>query len=266
MIKLFFVFFCIAFQIVITPATLLASNELNAEEGIKKIAIIPFTINSENKTPYIQKGIFDMLSSRLSWKDHVVTASLSEIREIISSLHMAGGYPGNEKLENMASASESDYVVYGSLTEFDGAFSLDTIIFNPVSETKSTFSVQAKSIEELISRVEVVAARINMEVFNRKTAALSILEQEENNKKNATENIRTNPEKLMGGTALQDEDDETNKPFWKFWGNGVGNDGEPDSYSQDKTEEDGEKVILLPTEDNDEEDELKKKKPFWQFW
>ncbi|MEA1966653.1 MAG: hypothetical protein U9N77_00285, partial [Thermodesulfobacteriota bacterium] len=224
MAKLFFTLFSISVSII-----LLAGS---AKAETKKITICPFTINSQKDISYIRDGLFQMLSSRLSRKGHIIVADKNEFVPLLKDSH---NLLDSSRADKIAKTTNSDYLLLGSITEFAGAFSLDTKIYNVKEKNFNTFYAQAENLEEIIPAASSLAAEINKKIFNRTTKALKKVETEKI--KAVKDKIISNPEKLMHQQF--GKQDQVKKPFWKFW-------GDDDPY-----------------EENEEEEE---EKPFWKFW
>jgi len=239
--------------------------------NLQRIAILPFEIHSQGDLSYIGAGAHQMLASRLAWKDHVL---------VTESHELAAKTPGSMK--NMAKAMEIDYVLSGSITELDGAFSLDATVFNSRSNTIETFFSQAETMDDIIPKLDILAAKINQKLFNRKTAALETMEPV--NPGEPISDIRANPETLMPkereadfnstqdrpfwkiwGSNKPSIDKGEDRPFWKFWGKNAPDDGfdsdndmEPDAIEKEETIKD---IV-----NSDEQPREKEDKPFWKVW
>ncbi|MBI9088531.1 MAG: hypothetical protein JEZ12_04895 [Desulfobacterium sp.] len=227
----------------------------------KKIAILPFEIHSQKELSYIGDGIYQMLTSRLSWKERVLVAESNELATA-----------SNDSMAAVAVATAADYVISGSLTEFNGAFSLDTTVFKPSDNTSETFFGQASSMDEIIPELDILAAKINHRLFDRKTAALETV-------KNTSADpeifdIRANPEKLMPRPM---ETDAKESPFWKVWENGTAS-SRPDAgedkpfwkfWHKDAPEdpfEAAEEIEVTGDMDYGDEAMDEEDKPFWKVW
>jgi TolB-like protein len=234
----------------------------------KKITILPFEIHSQKEISYIGDGIYQMLTSRLSWKERVLVAESNELPSA-----------PNNSMAAVAAATNADYVLSGSITEFNGAFSVDTTVFNPGNNTSETFFGQAGSMEEIIPELDILAAKINHKLFDRKTAALEILKDKAPGPE--TFDIRSNPEKLMpslmetdsedspfwkvwkNGTASSGHSGAEDRPFWKFWGK---NTPEDEFGAMEQVEEVEEVEVIGDIDYNDEPLDEKEDKPFWKVW
>ncbi|MBF0390943.1 MAG: hypothetical protein HQK71_12660 [Desulfamplus sp.] len=231
---------------IISPFT--AFSETDQPSGIKKIAIIPFEINSQKDIDYIKGGVLQMLSSRLSWKERIVIL------------------PSNSE------ESQLDYIIRGSITEFAGAFSVDATVDNLSKKSSLSFFAQADTLKDIIPSVEILSAKINKDVFGRETAELQLIDEQKN--REALNNIRSNPEKLMPLVSIEGgEEQKAKRPFWKFWAKDSQDDdiliknsypSSPPNQVQNGQEE---KVVIQTELDPEDDDEFEKdKKPFWKFW
>ncbi|MCP4116440.1 MAG: hypothetical protein GY737_13720 [Desulfobacteraceae bacterium] len=228
----------------------------------KKIAILPFEVHSQKELSYIGDGIYHMLTSRLSWKERVMVAESNELPA-----------SPNNSMAAVAAATDADYVLSGSITEFNGAFSVDTTVFNPGDNTRETFFSQANSMDEIIPELDILAAKINHKLFDRKTAALETLK--EKSPEPEVFDIRANPEKLMPSPM---ETNSKDKPFWKVWDNGTassrhaGGEDRPfwkfwgKNTPEDEFEAVEEIEVIGDIDYSDEPMDEKEDKPFWKVW
>ncbi|MBF0201433.1 MAG: hypothetical protein HQK66_08995 [Desulfamplus sp.] len=219
-------------------------------EEIQKVAIVPFKINSGNDIGYARDGICRMLSSRIAWKNRIVVASSMEMDAVMENMG------GQGTVQEIASLTKAHYVIQGSLTEFAGAFSLDASVFDSVGETSRRFFFQGDTLERLISGVEIIAAQINMAVFQRSTSALALLQQEDRQKPKIS--LHDSPERLIHEMGIHDR--KAKIPFWKIWRDGEGAKSSPKEQEQDEEIKIQDSLLIDIEMDKDE------KKPFWKFW
>ena len=132
--------------------------------GLKKIAILPFEIHSEKDISHIKYGIENMLSSRLTWANHTL---ITNKRSILDALEQSQELPQAAFLANIATTTDSDYVLTGSITEFANAFSIDANIYNIKDQTLQPFFGQAAEMDKIIPESSLLAAKINKKVFDR---------------------------------------------------------------------------------------------------
>ena len=175
---------------------------------IKTMAIIPFETNSQNDLSYITSGILNMLHSRLSWKDNVQLVKKNNVTKTL--LGMKQPFQ-NRAIVKLGEKTNADYVITGIITEFSGAYSIDTKVYDLNKKLFLTFYGQSKTIDKIISRVDIVAAKINKKIFNRTTVSYEKFKKE----KIITEEElkRMNPERMM---PIHQTGDKA-KPWWKIW-------------------------------------------------
>jgi TolB-like protein len=194
---------------------LLSSTLQPAEaEEAKTIAVLPFTVNAANDLSHIQNGITYMLYSRLSWRNHVLVIPKIEIQSHLSKMDATPGKPttGNQRIKEIADRTRSDYVLTGSITKLAGSFSIDTQVYDIKNKRFMTFFEQSKISDDLIDKVDRIAATINKKVFQRSTVTYTQMELEKQAHINDLK--RQNPEHLMNipeGSQKQED------PGWKIW-------------------------------------------------
>lgn len=179
-------------------------------ESQKKIAIVPFTINSNRDISHIREGIRQMLYSRLTWEDiHTIVPQ----KEYMACVKENSGLGAKELAEKVGVKTGADHVIFGSVTEFAGAFSIDAKILETASGKLTPFYTQADRMEQIIPELDLIAARINKEVFNRETRSYAKIEQM---KADSEERLRRmNPEKMIPYQQRQRRQED--KPIWMFW-------------------------------------------------
>jgi TolB-like protein len=193
--------------------SLTAYLETARSEEAKTIAVLPFTMNSAQDLAHVQNGIFYMLYSRLSWQNHVYVIPKTQIQTDLTEVKTSSTTTasGNQLVGQIAAKTRSDYVLTGSVTELAGSFSIDAKVYDIQNKRYMAFFEQSKIADDLIDKVDRIAATINKEAFDRSTVTYEQMEQE----KQATINRlkRQNPEHLMKvPTGQQDQG-----PGWKVW-------------------------------------------------
>jgi TolB-like protein len=172
------------------------------------MAILPFTVNAAEDLTHVQKGIFNMLYSRLSWQDHVLVIPKTQIQARLAEL---GHVTGNQLVGKIATTTNSDYVLTGSVTKLAGSFSIDTQVYDIKNKRFMSFFEQSKVNDDLIDKVDRIAATINKEAFDRSTVTYEQMEREKQAYINRLK--RQNPEYLMKVPAGQQDQG----PGWKVW-------------------------------------------------
>jgi hypothetical protein len=180
--------------------------------GLKKIAILPFELHSKKDITNIKYGIGSMLASRLSWADHTL---ITDQTIVINALKQNIKLPKEKFLSAMAKATGSDFILTGSITEFSNAFSIDAMVYNTKDNTSQPFFAQVSKIEKIIPEVNLLAAKINKEIFNRTTAQYEEFTEEQSYAKQRQKQQRMDPEKMI--TPRYGADRGEDRPWWQVW-------------------------------------------------
>ena len=185
----------------------------SATNGLKTIAIIPFEINSAQNLDYVRDGIVHMLYSRLSWPDNVMVLPQHQVdKKLSSSGQTTETEFDDQQVKEAAQTIHSDFILTGSITQFDNAFSIDTRIYDIANKRFLAFSQRSDKSDELIDKVDRIAAIINNKVFDRATLTWDKIEQERQANKEKMK--RQNPEYMMQNPDWQ----ETKESYgWKIW-------------------------------------------------
>jgi len=228
------IFLFVAFIYAISPA----------QAQMQQVTILPFSIHAKQDLTYLKEGISQMLSTRLAWKEKVMVVPEKTILDEVKKTPRLSGVP---LVKFILKHTDVKYVVSGSITEFAGAFSLDTAIYTDTSGIPMhTFFGQANSPDDIIPEMNTIAAQINHAVFNRDVTTLT-----DNNAQRlpAKENLtRVNPNNLI--PQVSQNITPKKKPFWEFW-----KKESPPAYPD-------ETVPSVETTVPQEEEKI----PFWKFW
>ncbi len=178
------------------------------DKKLQTIAILPFDINAEKNLDYIARGTCKMLYSRLSWRGRVEVVPPAKIRSTLKKLKTI---PVTQKVSKTALLTGSDFVLTGTITEIAGSFSIDVKVYDMANKRYMAFFEQSKKTDDLIPKVNRIAASINKKIFNRSTSDWEKMEQE---KKAYLKKIqRQNPEYMMQRRWHNTE----KSPGWKIW-------------------------------------------------
>jgi TolB-like protein len=191
----------------------------------KRIALLPFKINAEKDMSFLQNGIFDMLTSRLSKEDEVVVISRQEAE---SAANAVGGLSAvNESLaRRIGSLLNADYTLFGSLTVFGNSISIDAKMVDVTGNTPTTsFFDQSQDLGGVITKINQIAAQINANVFDRQPkVAQKAAPAPPASKAAPKDDAHAHPEKLVkgggtegGGSPFIMATDQEQTAFQKFW-------------------------------------------------
>lgn len=249
-----------------------------AMADMKTITVLPFESHASSDISYLSAGFVQMLSSRLAWQDKVaVVPPAGEIQSLILSRKATG----RSLADQAGKAMGSDYVLFGSITEFAGTYSLDASVLHVASGQIKAFPGMAEDKNGVIPELNLIAARINMSLFGRKTANVDLTAEKTLTPE--TYSRRANPETLMPEKYWKtkkrkgkrfwevwktdpfdvETGPEDDRPFWKVW--------ETSSTGRDSTGVEDKPIWKFwgddaPDDSDDLDMEEKKTRPFWKFW
>lgn len=134
-------------------------------EDARVIAIAPLSVNADRDLTYLQKGLAEMLASRLAWEGRVEVKGASETASAMS----AKDSPLNTaKARTLGGAVGADYVLFGSITVFGDAASLDVSVVETAGTAPAlTFSRAGQTPGDVIPQVDSLAAEISSRVFGK---------------------------------------------------------------------------------------------------
>ncbi len=140
-----------------------------------RILILPFDVMAEKNLSFLQKGIVNMLSTRLFQEGKVVpmepAVAQQALQEISGPLELKTAIA-------LGSKFKADYLVYGSLTVFGDSISTDARFVDvQLQKTVVTFSEFGKDQGDVIGHVNHFAEQVNATVFGRKPLAAAVQEQ-----------------------------------------------------------------------------------------
>lgn len=126
---------------------------VNAAATIR-VLVVPFKVNAEKDFAFLQRGITEMLTSRLGQLDKVIVVTT--------------GQPGND-IVAMAKKNRADYVVTGSLTMLDGRVSTDAQVIkgDQVNNPVLSFGRTGRQQADVIDHIDHLAGQINARILGR---------------------------------------------------------------------------------------------------
>ena len=138
-------------------------SAITASADVTKLAIIPFKVNADRDLTFLQKGIVDMLSSRLSRPEAV---EVIDQRTVSSMLETITDEISEEVAREIGNRLGAEHVLFGSITAIGDAVSVDTHIVDVQGvEAARPFFVQADTMGEVIPKINRLTGDINHQVF-----------------------------------------------------------------------------------------------------
>lgn len=146
----------ILFFLLLQPATPLAKDKY-------VIAVLPFATHSAEDADYLRYGVWDMLSSRISYQDKIQVVEKDAVSNLIKDnkdLSSANIYDIGNKLK-------ADYVVSGSLTKIGSVLSIDGKLYDMAANSKPALSLfyQCQTLDEMIPKINEFAQKVNYHVL-----------------------------------------------------------------------------------------------------
>ena len=151
--------------LLIVSLILVSSAALNAEQE-QNVAVLPFSIHSEEDLSYLSQAIPDMLSTRLEKRGEIKTVEKPLLAKTLQAMELKT--IDGEQAVLLGEKLGVDYLVLGGLTKIGRTLSLDISLI----ETKKTKPVQrlyttADNIEEITGKLQDIARKINFIILEK---------------------------------------------------------------------------------------------------
>ncbi len=215
--------FCLILICVFAPAVLCSNFAATAAEP-KRIALLPFKINAEKDMSFLQDGIFDMLTTRLTRENEVLVLGRQASEQALAAV--AGSRTVNEPLaRQIGSRLNADYTLFGSLTVLGNSISIDTKMVDVAGQTPTmAFFEQSQDLGGIITKINQIAAQINQSAFGRQaTVASKAAPSPEATAPAPADDTYAHPEKLLkgrgaageGGPIIMMGEETESQRFWR---------------------------------------------------
>lgn len=137
--------------LILAGLLLLLTAAPSAAQAQVRVAVLPLQVNALEQHEYLQKGLSDMLTSRIGRVDGVSVLRVEDLKKATRK---------QDQARSTAKELGAEYVVYGSFTAFGGGASLDLICSSVADGSTKRGFVQAGNIGEIIPQLDGVAAKI----------------------------------------------------------------------------------------------------------
>ena len=137
--------------IVINLLVLCYSNSVGIA-SVAKVAILPFQMNADEDIDYINRGIRDMLTSRITYGTHITILEQSLVKD---ALYKVGTGELTQKIvQEVGSTIGVDYVIFGSITKIGNSLSIDISVLSVLQGgvTRPVFT-QSIGLDEVIPKM-----------------------------------------------------------------------------------------------------------------
>jgi TolB-like protein len=127
-----------------------------------KVLVIPFNINAAEDLSFLQRGIEDMLTTRLTQTGDIDLISLDESKRAANA---AAGPMNVDRAISQGEETKADYVLFGSVTVLGDSISTDAIMVD-VRQKKQVldFNKIGRTQADLLEHVTLLAKQINIEI------------------------------------------------------------------------------------------------------
>lgn len=137
-----------------------------------KVAIIPFTINTETDSSNLREGIYTILSSRIVKEDTILIIGQDEVLQTLEELKQ---HHGESQALMIGAKLKADYAIYGSIImSGDNISILSKCIDISGKKPAVSFSKHIKDIEEIIPQINIFASQLNDQEFLKKVERKSV--------------------------------------------------------------------------------------------
>lgn len=132
---------------------------------VKRVALFPFIINAPERMDYVRQGVQDMLASRLSWEDRVVVIEAAQVKK---AMEKESGPLDEAVVTALGKRLGVDVALWGSINVLGTTVSIDINCLSlALRQPLRKFYAQAKTMDEVIPRVNELADMINEKLFDR---------------------------------------------------------------------------------------------------
>lgn len=136
-----------------------------------KVAILPFKIHAEKDYTFLQKGIVQMLTSRLSDPGKVTVIDPVATDEAVASIQ---GASGDDLARQVGLKLNADRAIHGSLTVLGDSVSIDAKMIDVTGANPPlAFFKQTQGMDNVIGQINLMAADINQQAFGIEPPAAS---------------------------------------------------------------------------------------------
>ncbi len=155
-----------SFLVIILTGLLIPVSGDTGAENAKKVAVLPFTINSSENIGYIRDGVMDMLISRISVDGKIDVLGKSVIEESVDRIKKKS-FSSAEAYE-IGKRMKVDYIVWGSITKIGNSMSVDGKLID-IAANKSPVNVfvQSQGMDEVVPKINDFAKRIDMHILGQ---------------------------------------------------------------------------------------------------
>ena len=145
-------------------------TQMRNPKKVYKVAILPFMIHSQENLDYLQAGIYDILTSRITVDDRIIVVERSLVERAL--LEEKPTRLDETTASKIGMKIGADYIVLGSITKVGDYISLDARLIS-LTEEKPPLSVftQHKGIDDVMVKIGDFAQDIGNKILGRRAMA-----------------------------------------------------------------------------------------------
>jgi hypothetical protein len=153
-----------AYKSILTMIFCIACLPLGAWAEPVRVAVLPFAIHADKDYGFLQKGIVQMITSRISAPGKV------EVIDPISTEQAVAASQAQLSADRLAKAVgerlEADFAIHGSITVLGESVSIDAKMLDLTgTRPPMTFFKQTQGMGDVIPQINLMASDINNQVF-----------------------------------------------------------------------------------------------------
>jgi TolB-like protein len=157
------VLFCIILFLLLTCVSAISAD---VKTDVKKVAVLPFSVHSAENIDYVQKGVWDMLITRIGVSGKIDVLGRHSVIEALG-----GPVKSDMTQEEALSFGKKlnvDYVVWGSITKIGNSVSLAGKLLETAS-SKAPVGVfaQSQGLDDVITKVNDFARRVDTHILGQ---------------------------------------------------------------------------------------------------
>jgi TolB-like protein len=135
----------------------------------EKIAVLPWKVNASGDMEYVRNAMSDMLATRLGASRYEIARPDQAVQEKKAEFNDASALDAGRALK-------ADYALYGSLTIFGNAVSMDATLININTGAATPFASKGTGIESVIGLADKLSSDVHS-FLNPKTAEPVLIQE-----------------------------------------------------------------------------------------
>jgi TolB-like protein len=185
-----------AYKSILTMIFCIACLPLSAWAEPVRVAVLPFAIHSDKDYGFLQKGIVQMITSRISAPGKV------EVIDPLSTEQAVAASQAQLSADRLAQAVgaglKADFAIHGSITVLGESVSIDAKMLDLTgTRPPMTFFKQTQGMGDVIPQINLMATDINNQVFGVRPPDAPAPPVAAAPQAPAVDNVHRHPERLL---------------------------------------------------------------------